>query len=79
MEQLLHDINEGLSRYNAAFYGSELIDWLIEFGLAQTRQEAESFGRHLLRGRVISHVHGHLDFYDARIVYTFLPEDRRLR
>lgn len=51
MEQLLHDINEGLSRYNAAFYGSELIDWLIEFGLAQTRQEAESLSSST-RGRV---------------------------
>ena len=40
-------------------------------------QEAEAFGRHLLRGRVIRHVDDHLDFYDGKYVYTFLPENRR--
>jgi hypothetical protein len=79
LEDLLHDINEGLRRHEAAFYGSELVSWLVEFGLARTRQDAESLGRHLLRGRVIRHVDDHLDFYDGRFVYTFLPENRRLR
>ena len=40
-------------RHSAAFYGTELVTWLLEFGLATTRQEAESLGRHLVRGRVI--------------------------
>jgi len=79
MEQLLHDINVGLRRHCAAFYGSELVTWLIEFGLAQTRQEAEKVGRHLLRGRVIRHVDDFIDFYDGKFVYTFLPENRRQR
>ena len=66
-------------RHHAAFYGFELVTWLVEFGLARTRQDAESLGRHLIRGRVIRHVDDHLDFYDGRFVYTFLPENRQLR
>lgn len=77
MEELLHDISVGLRRHQAAFWGDELTSWLIEYGLAHTRQEAEAFGRHLLRGRVIRHVDDHLDFYDGKYVYTFLPENRR--
>ena len=40
-------------RHNAAFYGSELVTWLVEYGLAQSRQEGAKLGRHLLRGRVV--------------------------
>jgi hypothetical protein len=43
------DIVQGLRRHLAAFYGSELVSWLVERGLAQTRQEAEMLGRQLLR------------------------------
>lgn len=79
MEDILHDINQGLRRHLAAFYGTELVSWLLERGLAQTRQEGEMLGRQLLRGRVIRHVDDHIDFYDDKFVYTFLPENRRLR
>lgn len=68
-----------IRRHHASFYGFELVTWLVEFGLARTRQDAESLGRHLIRGRVIRHVDDHLDFYDGRFVYTFLPVNRRLR
>jgi len=77
MEKILHDVNIGLRRHTAVCFGSELVTWLVERGLAQTRQEAVSQGRHLLRGRVIRHVDDHLDFYDGRFLYTFLPENRR--
>jgi hypothetical protein len=40
---------QGLRRHLAAFYGNELVSWLVERGLAQTRQEAEMLGRQLLR------------------------------
>jgi hypothetical protein len=33
----------------------------------------------MFRGRVIRHVDDHIDFYDDKFVYTFLPENRRLR
>ncbi len=33
----------------------------------------------LFRGRVIRHVDDHIDFYDDKFVYTFLPENGRLR
>ena len=53
--------------------GQNLISWLLERGLVLSRQDGESFGRHLLRGRVIRHVDNHLDFYDDKYLYTFQP------
>jgi len=79
MEEILHDINQGIRRHSAAFFGFEFVDWLVEYGLAHTKQDAVKLGRHLLRSRVIRHVDDHIDFYDGKFVYTFLPENARLR
>jgi len=79
MEEILHDINQGIRRHIAAFFGCELVDWLVEYGLAQTRQDGVKLARHLLRGRVIRHVDDHIDFYDGKFVYTFHPENVRHR
>jgi len=76
MADTLHDINEGLGRrWLGVVRGNEMVSWLKERGLAHTRQEAESLGRLLLRGRVLRHVDNHLDFYDDKFVYTFRPDN----
>lgn len=76
MVDTLHDINEGLGRRHLGVArGNELVSWLMERGLAHTRQDAESLGRLLLRGRVLRHVDNHLDFYDDKFVYTFRPDN----
>ena len=55
------------------FRGSELVDWLCEVDLARDRQDAVSYARHLVKGRVIRHVDNYLDFYDDAFIYTFVP------
>ena len=76
IEQLFfiaRDLRFNLKTYKASFSGSELVDWLIEADLASNRQDAISFARHLVKGRVLRHVNNYLDFYDDKFLYTFTP------
>jgi len=73
MSQVLTDVTLNMRQYRGVVSGQNLISWLLERGLVLSRQDGESFGRHLLRGRVIRHVDNHLDFYDDKYLYTFQP------
>lgn len=82
MDQVLHDglePGDGVRSLlvslpaGGVVQGDSLVTWLVERGLVHSRQDGETFGRHLLRGRVIRHVHNHLDFYDSKTLYTFSP------
>ncbi|WAQ93908.1 GP155-like protein [Mya arenaria] len=57
--------------YNKVFCGTSLCDWLQEVGLVHTRGEAVSYGRTLLRGRVICHVTEEHDFHDMPNYFNF--------
>jgi hypothetical protein len=52
--------------------GSDLVQWLLEVGLARDRFDAVVYGRHLVKGRVIRHVENFLDFYDDAFLYRFV-------
>ena len=56
------------------FQGKELVDWLIEYGLANTRMDAVVYGNYLLLGRVIQHCVEEHYFYDLPYFYQFCPE-----
>jgi hypothetical protein len=73
MESVLKDVRCRLVTHKAVFRGAELVDWLLEVGLAHDRTEAVTYGRQLVKGRVIRHVDNHLDFYDDCFIYTFTP------
>ena len=53
------------------FVGSELVDWLMEMGLANDRAEGVEFGQRLLLGQVIEHVHREHHFHDLPYLYKF--------
>lgn len=57
--------------YRGVFSGCDLVDWLLEAGLAQTREEAVHYGRCLLESRVLQHINGTHHFYDQNLLYTF--------
>ena len=59
--QVVRDITSGLRTHRGVARGRDLVTWVVERGLAHTRQEAESLCRHLVRGRVVRHVDNHLD------------------
>ncbi|XP_071039312.1 lysosomal cholesterol signaling protein isoform X1 [Parasteatoda tepidariorum] len=57
--------------YENCFWGHQLVDWMIEEGLAQDDVEAEELGQKLLLGGVIQHVTNSYKFYDAPYLYQF--------
>ena len=59
MDSILKDIRSRFgSLQKGVFYGSDLVDWLIEVGLTHSRQDAVTYGQHLVTGniRVVSNV-----------------------
>ncbi|XP_052804651.1 integral membrane protein GPR155-like [Mya arenaria] len=74
-DAIVRDMKYRFRTYNKVFCGTSLCDWLQEVGLVHTRGEAVSYGRTLLRGRVICHVTEEHDFHDMPYFYRFLEED----
>ncbi|XP_031835558.1 integral membrane protein GPR155 homolog anchor [Nomia melanderi] len=60
-----------LKIYKGVFSGTDLVNWLIEAGVAQTRDEAVRYGRCLLESRVLQHIDGTYHFNDENVFYTF--------
>ena len=53
MESLVRDVRTTFgSLQEAVFQGSDLVDWLLEIGLTQSRQDGVTYGQHLIKGRI---------------------------
>ncbi|EFN76836.1 Integral membrane protein GPR155, partial [Harpegnathos saltator] len=57
--------------YRKVFTGKDLVNWLLEVGLANSRENAVLYGRCLLESRVLQHVDGTHHFYDQQLLYIF--------
>ncbi|KAK7939293.1 hypothetical protein WMY93_002619 [Mugilogobius chulae] len=55
----------------ACFVGSELVDWLLQVGLALDRGEAVLYGTRLQQGGVLQHVNHLHGFQDSHLYYRF--------
>lgn len=60
-----------LKTYNNVFKGPTLVDWVIEDGLANDRQEAVKYCNQLLLGGVIQHCKQKYYFHDLPYIYQF--------
>lgn len=60
-----------LKVHKGVFSGSDLVNWLLEVGIVNSREEAVQYGRCLLDSRVLQHVDGTHHFYDQNFLYTF--------
>jgi len=60
-----------LKVYRGVFSGTDLVDWLLEVGIVNNREDAVWYGRCLLESRVLQHVDGTHHFYDKNLLYTF--------
>ncbi|XP_076756400.1 integral membrane protein GPR155 homolog anchor [Xylocopa sonorina] len=60
-----------LKVYKGVFTGIDLVNWLLEAGIAQNREEAVEYGRSLLESRVLQHIDGTHHFCDQNLLYTF--------
>ena len=63
-----------LKKYESVFTGSELVDWLIERELVNSREEGIEYGHSLMLGRVIAHVSNEHYFHDEAYFYKFLEK-----
>ncbi|TGZ48314.1 Uncharacterized protein DBV15_08645 [Temnothorax longispinosus] len=57
--------------YRGVFSGTDLVNWLLEVGIVNNREDAVQYGRCLLESRVLQHVDGTHHFYDQNLLYTF--------
>uniref|UniRef100_F7IIN1 G protein-coupled receptor 155 n=1 Tax=Callithrix jacchus TaxID=9483 RepID=F7IIN1_CALJA len=56
------------------FCGCDLVNWLIEVGLASDRGEAVIYGDRLVQGGVIQHITNEYEFRDEYLFYRFLQQ-----
>lgn len=61
-----------MKKYESVFTGVDLIDWLIEKKIVNSREEAVQYGHSLMLGRVIAHVTYEHYFHDDQYFYKFL-------
>ncbi|KAI1233465.1 hypothetical protein IHE44_0004645 [Lamprotornis superbus] len=78
-ESILKVREENSVKYQRTFLGSEMIDWLIQEGEVENRQEAVELGRALLEHGIIQHVSNRHHFFDSDILYHFWINFRRRR
>lgn len=73
-KRVLHDKHYVLSKYRNVISGHDMVEFLLESGLATSRQEGVQFGRDLLSGRIIEHVANEYHFYDFDFFYRLSDE-----
>ncbi|KAG8189220.1 hypothetical protein JTE90_013752 [Oedothorax gibbosus] len=71
-ESLAKDRKWKVNSYKYSFWGHQLVDWMIQEGVAKDDVEAEEMGQKLAVGGIISHVTGAHNFHDAPYLYYFL-------
>ncbi|KFZ68687.1 Integral membrane protein GPR155, partial [Podiceps cristatus] len=56
------------------FFGCDLVNWLMQVGLASDRGEAVMYGDRLMKGGVIQHITNEFEFRDEYLYYRFIPK-----
>ncbi|NXE31659.1 GP155 protein, partial [Ptilorrhoa leucosticta] len=56
------------------FFGCDLVNWLMQVGLASDRGEAVMYGDRLLKGGVVQHITNEFEFRDEYLYYRFIPK-----
>ncbi|XP_026000079.1 integral membrane protein GPR155-like [Astatotilapia calliptera] len=75
-QQCFHDIVKkrrcGKKTMVDCFLGCELVEWLLQVGLAQDRGEAVLYGMRLQQGGVLQHIKQEYSFQDSPLYYRFM-------
>ncbi|XP_030614792.1 integral membrane protein GPR155 [Archocentrus centrarchus] len=75
-QQCFHDIVKkrrcGKKTVVDCFLGCELVEWLLQVGLAQDRGEAVLYGTRLQQGGVLQHIKQEYSFQDSPLYYRFM-------
>ncbi|XP_044515581.1 DEP domain-containing mTOR-interacting protein-like [Gracilinanus agilis] len=78
-DSILKVREEKAVRYQRAFLGCEMVDWLTQEGEAASRKEAVELCRALLEHGIIQHVSTKHHFFDSNLLYQFRINFRRRR
>ncbi|KAM8933474.1 lysosomal cholesterol signaling protein [Pelodytes ibericus] len=62
----------GVRMTTGIFWGSDLVSWLVQVGLAPDRGEAVKYGERLLKGGIIQHITEEYEFRDENLYYRML-------
>ncbi|XP_013140248.1 PREDICTED: integral membrane protein GPR155 [Papilio polytes] len=70
-DAITKDIRWRMRTHRGVFRGSCLVSWLVSSGLAADQFDAVTYGRHLLDGRLISHLNNTYHFTNSPLLYRF--------
>ncbi|PKU49385.1 hypothetical protein llap_250 [Limosa lapponica baueri] len=56
------------------FFGCDLVNWLMQVGLASDRGEAVMYGDRLMKGGVVQHITNEFEFRDEYLYYRFVAK-----
>ncbi|XP_044888665.1 integral membrane protein GPR155 isoform X1 [Mauremys mutica] len=72
VRSIVKDRRCGAKTSTGIFFGCELVNWLIQVGLASDRGEAVMYGDRLAKGGVIQHITNEFEFQDEYLYYRFI-------
>ncbi|XP_007060590.2 integral membrane protein GPR155 isoform X1 [Chelonia mydas] len=72
VRSIVKDRRCGAKTSTGIFFGCELVNWLIQVGLASDRGEALMYGDRLAKGGVIQHITNEFEFQDEYLYYRFI-------
>ncbi|NXM56369.1 GP155 protein, partial [Illadopsis cleaveri] len=64
----------GAKTSTGIFFGCDLVNWLMQVGLASDRGEAVVYGDRLLKGGVVQHITNEFEFRDEYLYYRFIAK-----
>ncbi|XP_061464434.1 lysosomal cholesterol signaling protein isoform X2 [Rhineura floridana] len=73
VRNIVKDRRCGTKTVTGVFYGCDLVNWLIEVGLALDRGGAVVYGDRLVKGGIIQHIANEFEFRDEQLYYRFVP------
>nr|XP_006116554.1 integral membrane protein GPR155 isoform X2 [Pelodiscus sinensis] len=74
VRSIVKDRRCGAKTSTGVFLGCELVNWLIQVGLASDRGEAVRYGDRLEKGGVIQHITNEFEFQDEYLYYRFIQK-----
>ncbi|XP_033639477.1 integral membrane protein GPR155-like isoform X1 [Asterias rubens] len=78
-KDILKDVRIGVqAHHHEVFHGLDLVDWLVEVGLATDRDGAVSYSKRLLIGQIITVVdkdHDTKQYHDSGLLYKFTSDE----
>ncbi|KYO17825.1 integral membrane protein GPR155 [Alligator mississippiensis] len=72
VRSIVKDRRCGAKISTGIFFGCDLVNWLIQVGLASDRGEAVMYGDRLVKGGVVQHITSEFEFRDEYLYYRFV-------